>query len=427
MLARSRGHLPSTRSASTGRRFNPLVFILASLAAAAILVSIVAVPQWLSKRARWEVLRSHVAEIGQLAASVVDGDLHHQLLDPANYSQERYARALKPLVRFHSANPNIFYLYTMVDRDGVPHFVLDTAASPDLRTSHQLRASAYMERFDLREEYKDNWLQQIAAGKTYVNPTFQQDDFGTFLTAHAPIYDSDGRYSGFVGVDFDLHYYFSQEARFRAIAVGSLVAALIVALMIGYLVARYHSAMHHRLQELYDVSIRDGLTGLLNRRGATDAINKSLKRHTGSNATLLIDIDDLKLINDMHGHTTGDAVIARTAEAIRESIREGDECARLGGGGFIFFAPDCDADSAAVIAKSILGNLSKQGMPLAGVRFTVSIGIAVHDGANVDLAQMYRDADTALYQAKENKTRIGLFTPSLSEPFQPGRPPAVAG
>ena len=125
------------RAKSFGRRFNPIVFVIASLAAAAILVSIVAIPQWLSKQARWEVLRSHVGEIGQLAASVVDGDLHRQLLDPANYSDELYARALKPLVRFHSANPNIFYVYTMVDRGGIPYFVLDTAASPDLRTNHQ--------------------------------------------------------------------------------------------------------------------------------------------------------------------------------------------------------------------------------------------------------------------------------------------------
>ena len=169
-----------------------------------------------------------MGEIGQVAASVVDGDLHRKLLDPTNYSDELYARALKPLVRFHSADPNIFYLYTMVDRGGVAYFVLDTAASTDLRTKNKLRASAYMERFDLREEYKnDDWLQQIAAGKTYVNRTFEQDDYGEFLSATSPIYDSEGRYSGFVGVDFDLQYYFAQEARFRAIAIDSLIAALI--------------------------------------------------------------------------------------------------------------------------------------------------------------------------------------------------------
>jgi diguanylate cyclase (GGDEF)-like protein len=391
------------------------VFIAASLAAAAILLSIVAIPQWLSKQARWDALRSHVGEIGQLAASVVDGDLHRELLTPANYSDELYARALKPLVRFHSANHNIFYLYTMVVRDGVPYFVLDTATSPELRTDHQLRASAYMERFDLHKEYEDNWLEQIAAGKTYVTLNFEQDDYGDFLTAHAPIYDSKGRYSGFVGVDFDLQYYFAQEARFRSIAIGSLVAALILALVIGSLVTLYHSATSHRMQELYDSSIRDSLTGLLNRRGAMAAINKSLARHAGSNATLLVDVDNLKLINDLRGHVAGDAVIARTAEAIRHSIREGDECARFGGDEFLVFAPDCDLHGAKEIARQILDKLNKHEMPLAGVKFGVSIGIAVHEGAKVDFAQMYREADEALYGARaEGKSRIGLFARSTT-------------
>ncbi|MGA7545684.1 MAG: diguanylate cyclase [Methyloceanibacter sp.] len=413
MLAPLETDQPRRRATKFRRQFDPVIFIIASLAAAAILLTIVAIPQWLSRQARWEMLRSHVGEIAQLAASVVDGDLHHQLLDSANYSDELYARALKPLVRFHSANPNIFYLYTMVDRGGIPYFVLDTAASPDLRTGHQLRASAYMERFDIREEYEDDWLQQIAAGKTYVTPTYEQDDFGDFLTAHVPIYDSKGDYSGFVGVDFDLQYYFAQEARFRAIAIGTLAAGLIVALVIGYLVAQYHCAMRQRMRELYENSIRDGLTGMLNRRGITDVISKPREGEPKNRATLLVDIDNLKMINDMHGHVAGDAVIARTAEAIRESVREGDECARIGGDEFMVFAPDCDADSAEEIAQRILSTLSRQGMPLVGVKFGVSIGIALHEGGSIDFAQMYRNADAALYQAREDgKSRVGLWARS---------------
>ena len=93
------------------RRFSLPVFAIATLSAAAILLSAAAIPQWLAKQARWEVLRQHVGQIGQLAASVVDGDLHRQLLDPANYTAELYARAVAPLVRFHSANSDLFYVY----------------------------------------------------------------------------------------------------------------------------------------------------------------------------------------------------------------------------------------------------------------------------------------------------------------------------
>jgi hypothetical protein len=117
-----------------------------------------------------------------------------------------YKEALAPLVRFHSADPNIFYVYTMANLSDGLHFILDTATSPNLKTTRKLEASPYMEPFELRKEYEDDWLQQIALGKTYVTPTFEEDDYGDFLTAHTPIYDSQGRYSGFVGVDFDLEY-----------------------------------------------------------------------------------------------------------------------------------------------------------------------------------------------------------------------------
>jgi len=413
------------RATGSERRFDPRVLVIATLAAATILVSIVAIPQFLSQQARMDVLRSHVGEIGQLAASVVDGDLHHQLLDPANYSDDLYARALKPLVRFHSANPDIFYLYTMVDRGGTAHFVLDTAASPDLQTKHQLRASAYMEKFEVREENDGDWLKQVAAGKTYVTPSFEQDDFGTFLTAHVPIYDGNGLYSGFVGVDFDMQYYLSREARFRSIAIATLGAALLLALLTGYLVAVYHASIHRRMQELYDSSIRDSLTGLLNRRGAMQVIKKSVEQHAGQSAMLLVDIDNLKMINDMRGHATGDAVVARTSDAIRESIREGDECARLGDE-FLIFAPDCDTEAATEIARRILGRLSGQGMPIVGAPFSVSIGIAVHDGAGAEFDRLHRNADHALHQARaEGRNRVGVFEPSTASVFQPDQPPKL--
>jgi diguanylate cyclase (GGDEF)-like protein len=371
----------------------------------------VAIPQLLSKQARWEALRAHVGETGQLAASVVDGDLHRRLIDPANYSDALYAEALKPLVRFHSADPNIHYLYTMVDRDGVAYFVLDTAGAPDLKTDRKLEKSAYMERFDVDPQYADDWLQQLAAGKTYVNPTFEKDDYGTFLTATSPIYDREGRYSGFIGVDFDLDYYFALESRFRTIAIGSMIVALLGSLVIGYVVSQYHATIARRMQELYDSSIRDNLTGLLNRRGAISTIGRSLAEGASSYAMLLVDVDNLKLINDLQGQTTGDAVLARIAAVLRDTIGKDDKCARFGGDEFLVLSPNCDAERAMTLAKEILARLSGLDMPLAGVTFRVSIGISVHDGATAEFATMYADADAALHFVRsEGKTRIGIFT-----------------
>lgn len=390
------------------RPFKTRVFLAAAGIAALVMVTIVAVPQWLAQQARLEVLRLHVAEIARLAASSVDGNLHRELLDPDRYNAELYARTLAPLVRFHSNIPDVFYVYTMAERQGETYFVLDTANSPDLKTGHTLRASAYMERFHLRAEYASDWLEQLAAGKTWVTPTFQVDDYGYFLTGHAPILDSEGRYSGFVGVDFDLDYYMDQERRFRLIGIGSLVAVLAASLLVGFLVARYHFDLHHQIERHYHSSIRDELTGLLNRRGALEAVGRNLSRQSTSHAALLVDIDGLKTVNDTLGHAAGDAVITRLAATLRESVRNGDVAARIGGDEFLIVAPDCNAEVAQLIARHILDRFSASdsGSPLC----SVSIGISIEPGTQADFDGMYKRADEALYRAKsQGKNRSAVY------------------
>jgi diguanylate cyclase (GGDEF)-like protein len=393
------------------RRLPPRVFWTVTLSTALVLGAIVAIPQWLSKHARMDVLRSHVGQIAQLAASVVDGDLHRQLLDPANYTPELYARTLKPLVRFHSANPDIFYVYTMVERGGKSYFVVDTAASEDLVTRHQLRASAYMEAFEpLDKEPDPDWLQRIAAGRTYVYPQFLHDEYGYFLSGHTPIFDSRRRYSGFVGVDFDIQYYLAQEARFQAIYIGTLAVALLIAPLIGFLAARYHYEINHRIEEQYHISILDELTRLLNRRGALDSINKALAAPASCYAVILVDVDDLKGINDNHGHAAGDAFLAKVGESLRQSIRHADICARMGGDEFLVFASGCDLDAATQTAQRILSKVAVHAIAPERAHFGVSIGICVAQHPQANFASMYSNADEALYRAKASgKNRYAIY------------------
>lgn len=388
-------------------RFRPRVFVIASLIFAVFLIAIVIIPQWFSKQARLDVLRAHVGQIAQMAARVVDGDLHRQLLDRTNFTPERYAQAVKPLVDLHSANPAIVYMYTMVDRDNQTFFVLDTANSPNLSTSRKLKPSGYLELFTLRKEYESDWLAQLAAGRTWVTPSFQTDDYGNFLTGHAAITDSASNVVGFVGVDFSLDYYLAQEARFTSIVIESLAGALMMALVLGYLVARYQFRLYDQMQRHYQSSMRDELTSLFNRRGALDAVSKALgRRMATTHATLLVDIDHFKAINDTYGHVAGDRVIEWLAAAINRCIRSGDICARLGGDEFMVFAPSCDLDGAKEIAERLLTTVRNSA---GDIGFTVSIGISVERHLNADFDAMYRRADTALYQAKaEGKNRLAI-------------------
>jgi diguanylate cyclase (GGDEF)-like protein len=374
-----------------------------------VLLSIVAIPQWFSKQARLEVLRGNVRQMAQAAASVVDGDLHGQLLDSNNYSPALYERALQPLVRLHLASPEIFYVYTMVARGDKTFFVLDTANNAEVAKLQNLKASAYMELFELRKEYESDWLQQLAQGNSWVTPSFQKDDYGNFLTGHAPIHDSQGNYVGFVGVDFNLQYYLAQEERFQSIVIESLASALFMALVLGYFAARYQYDLYDQIQRHYQSSMHDELTALFNRRGALAAVATALaRRKATTHATLLVDIDNFKNINDTYGHAAGDSVIARLAASINRCIRAGDICARLGGDEFMIFAPDCDLDGAREIAERLLNSV-RTDLGADAAAYTISVGISVEKHLNADFDAMYRRADTALYQAKsDGKNRFAV-------------------
>ena len=159
-------------SARTGLfQFHSRTLMIASGLIAALLLTAVLAPQLLARNARLQVLRTHVGEVSRLAASQVDGDLHRQLA-AGQADEATRRRALTPLLRLHQALPEAFYVYTMAVLDGRAHFILDTAQDVDFARSHGLTASHYMEPFEQRHEYPDDWLRTVVAGKTYVNPGF---------------------------------------------------------------------------------------------------------------------------------------------------------------------------------------------------------------------------------------------------------------
>ncbi len=392
-------------------QFRTRTLLAGTAAIAALLLVVVLVPQMLSREARYEVLRNHVDEVARLAASQVDGDLHRRLIDGTQADAGTRRQGLAPLLRLHAAWPEAIYVYSMGIRDGGVFFVLDTAQDEAFAARRNLRASPYLEPFHLREEYASNWLDELAAGRTYVNAEFQHDDYGYFLSGHAPIRDSAGQVAGFVGVDFDLDYYVGEERRFRQIEIASVLLSLALSLVLGYLYARYRYSHKVELQLHYEISMQDALTGLPNRRGALAAIEAAWSK-TGAetHAVLLVDIDNFKLINDTHGHATGDAVIQALAGALRGSLRPGDVAARLGGDEFLIFARECDLAGAERIAERLSQTVRSHAAP---ERFSVSIGISVITGTHGDFDLLYRQADAALYRAKdEGRNRYAAFSPS---------------
>lgn len=182
--------------------------------------------------------------------------------------------------------------------------------------------------------------------------------------------------------------------------------------------ALLYSIERHRLQKnLHNLSLLDDLTGLYNRRGFLALAEQHLRIIQRKGAALLIyvDLDDLKVINDTHGHLEGNRALIVTANLLRACFRQSDILARLGGDEFCILMTDAGQDSAAQVRKRLqyredfINALSSWHF-----RLSLSVGIAdvpvVHQPP---LDQLLRIADTQMYEEKRTKQLRGPDSPAL--------------
>ena len=171
--------------------------------------------------------------------------------------------------------------------------------------------------------------------------------------------------------------------------------------------ARLEEAVRERTEQLERLAHADPLTGVFNRRGFERAFAKSRSRagRTGHQAgLLLVDLDNLKPLNDRHGHQSGDEVIAELARRMTALLRDRDICARWGGDEFILLLDNVDRDAMSRIAAAIVAAAAERPIALssgATILVTTSIGAALMEPSDT-LSEATRRADEALYVAKRN-------------------------
>ena len=157
----------------------------------------------------------------------------------------------------------------------------------------------------------------------------------------------------------------------------------------------------------------DPLTGLANRGLFIDRLNETLMQRRGVHRTwlALLDLDDFKSINDTLGHACGDTLLRHVATRMRTALREGDVLGRLGGDEFAVILADCDRDGAVTSATRIIEHL---GDPVAvgdlSLRVSASVGLASCDGPGMDAEMVLQHADVALYEAKEQRGTVTVFS-----------------
>lgn len=172
----------------------------------------------------------------------------------------------------------------------------------------------------------------------------------------------------------------------------------------------------HDLTELRRLADTDHLTDMMNRRAFLIAAEDALefcRRYDRSMATLMIDIDHFKQINDVHGHAAGDAAIKRIAEIIGNSIRGTDKAARFGGEEFVVLLREVDEENARQLAGRIRSSIEQEMIchGMARISATVSIGVAVFAAADRDIQDIIERSDQALYTAKNDGRNRVVFMP----------------
>jgi diguanylate cyclase (GGDEF)-like protein len=154
--------------------------------------------------------------------------------------------------------------------------------------------------------------------------------------------------------------------------------------------------------------IQDQLTNVLNARAFADRLGQELdrnRRYPRPLSLMYMDLDNFKVINDTHGHQTGDAVLRLVADAMRSSVRQADVVGRLGGDEFAVIMPETDAALADAAAKRLIAGLRNvfKGTP----NVTASIGVVSCAATDASTDDLLRRADQAMYDAKKSgKDRV---------------------
>jgi len=170
-----------------------------------------------------------------------------------------------------------------------------------------------------------------------------------------------------------------------------------------------------RISFLEHLSVTDELTGITNRRGLRSALGRILSsaaRHRETGVLGFLDLDNFKLVNDIHGHNAGDAVLRKVAKCLKNLVRPDDIVARIAGDEFATILTRCTPEQGRARLRTLQREINKSFITVnrKKIHISCSIGIQHFDG-KTDPAKLIDDADQAMYDDKEARKQpnIGLI------------------
>jgi diguanylate cyclase (GGDEF)-like protein len=257
-----------------------------------------------------------------------------------------------------------------------------------------------------------------------------EDGERVFLEVYVPV-----QYAGSATPDGAMELYLPYAPVAAAVAddVRTLTVTLVVGLAVFYgVLFRFIASASRRLQRQTEAlrssaerdryqATHDALTGLPNWVLLRDRLGQSLAaatRSDGEVALLLIDLDRFKEINDTLGHTYGDKLLRQVGPRLQSVLRDGDTVARLGGDEFAVLLPSVDGEGEARAVAERLSEALHRAFDVEGVILDVeaSIGIVLSPWHGTDTEELVRNADIAMYVAKELKAGAVVFAPEEHAP-----------
>lgn len=185
---------------------------------------------------------------------------------------------------------------------------------------------------------------------------------------------------------------------------------------------RLKGEVNQAMEKMADMSVRDDLTGLFNRRYMNELLEREFsraQRYGNDLACLLIDMDFFKQINDSYGHIFGDVVLKQFSEMLMENVRETDVCFRYGGEEFLVLLPNTDLEGACNTAEKLRSAVEKFTFSdeKMAANATISIGgVSFKTHHPADVRSMLAYADKALYRAKaEGRNRVMVYLEKMED------------
>ncbi len=248
----------------------------------------------------------------------------------------------------------------------------------------------------------------------------QQVAFGNENDADKPLSDTDGSYcvAPLVARDVVRGMLYVDGPPTREITENQLRVLLDFAAQAAIAVenARLYEEARRLLEETQRLALTDSLTGIANRRALTEMLERELhtsERYDTPFAFMILDLDDLKRINDSGGHNLGDLALKRFATVLRKTSRKGDIIARYAGDEFVVVTAKTDRAAAERGVERMLSALRRNGLQS-------SIGVAMFPSDGTNAQTLFFAADEALYRAKQSgKNTYRFYQRGSAAPFGP--------